>query len=476
MHLKNLILPGAAALMTALTIFPALAQQKQSGRAPLVYGTDPTKADPRKVTAESILRNAQAQTKAPYQDRVIGEPAPNSSTVITGSIFNASATPIETVILSDRTYNFEEVSHLPTHKPVRVAQAVITGPVMSDAQPMRRVEVAYQPQPAPQPRVYAGTTQSPQASLTVTVQPGDTIYALARRYDVAPTRIINANNFRAPYALAVGQLVIIPNITKQRQVQRQPTFVEVAAPTAPVVRRQTIQQPTQQMQTYIIAQGDTLYSIARQTGVSVAQLASANAMVAPYGLRIGQQIVLPRRMMTQPRVVQQQPMPQNRNTYIAPATPSQPANARTAVSYPKTDVLGQSRFAWPLQGRVVMGYGSDGDGRRNDGINIAAPVGTPIRAVEDGEVVYRGSDLDGYGNLLLVKHSNGWVSAYAHTDTMLVNKGDKIGKGQIIAKVGATGSVAQPQLHFELRHDLKPTDPLAALEGRNANALRVRFN
>ena len=119
-----------------------------------------------------------------------------------------------------------------------------------------------------------------------------------------------------------------------------------------------------------------------------------------------------------------------------------------------------------------MNYGLDGNGRRNDGINIAAPVGTPIRAVDDGEVVYRGSDLEGYGNLLLIKHTNGWVSAYAHTDAMLVRKGEQVRKGQVVAKVGTTGSVAQPQLHFELRHDLKPADPIAALQGRDARAIQ----
>jgi len=117
-----------------------------------------------------------------------------------------------------------------------------------------------------------------------------------------------------------------------------------------------------------------------------------------------------------------------------------------------------------VKGAVIAEFGSAGVGRRNDGVNIAAPVGTPVRAAADGEVVYRGSELDGYGNLLLIKHADGFVTAYAHNDTMLARKGQKVQKGQVIAKVGQTGAVTEPQLHFEIRQNLKSVDPLALLQ------------
>ncbi|MHA7873321.1 MAG: murein hydrolase activator EnvC family protein, partial [Hyphococcus sp.] len=123
----------------------------------------------------------------------------------------------------------------------------------------------------------------------------------------------------------------------------------------------------------------------------------------------------------------------------------------------------KSMFAWPVRGAVIAEYGSGDVGRRNDGVNIAAPAGTPVRAAADGEVVYRGSELDGFGNLLLVKHTDGFVTAYAHNDAMLVKKGDKVRQGQVIAKVGESGAVTSPQLHFEIRQNLKSVDPIALL-------------
>ena len=120
-------------------------------------------------------------------------------------------------------------------------------------------------------------------------------------------------------------------------------------------------------------------------------------------------------------------------------------------------------FEWPLRGAVVSGFGMGELGRRNDGINIAAPAGSAVRAAAPGEVVYRGSELDGFGNLLLIKHEGGYVSAYAHNDAMLVRKGDRVRQGQVIAKVGQTGDVTSPQLHFEIRRELKAVDPTSLL-------------
>ena len=118
------------------------------------------------------------------------------------------------------------------------------------------------------------------------------------------------------------------------------------------------------------------------------------------------------------------------------------------------------RFPWPVRGRILANYGSSSaEGGRNDGINIAAPLGTPVRAVDAGVVAYAGNELKGFGNLVLIKHANGWISAYAHLDDVGLKPGDKIAAGQVIAKVGESGGVAEPQLHFELRRGKKPVDP-----------------
>jgi murein DD-endopeptidase MepM/ murein hydrolase activator NlpD len=123
-------------------------------------------------------------------------------------------------------------------------------------------------------------------------------------------------------------------------------------------------------------------------------------------------------------------------------------------------------FEWPVRGKVIASYGVTDFGRRNDGVNIAAPAGTPVRAAADGEVVYRGSELDGFGNLLLVKHAGGFVTAYAHNEAMLVKKGAKVRQGQVIAKVGQSGAVSSPQLHFEVRRNLKSIDPATLLSAK----------
>lgn len=114
---------------------------------------------------------------------------------------------------------------------------------------------------------------------------------------------------------------------------------------------------------------------------------------------------------------------------------------------------------WPLKGKILARYGRIGDGRRNDGINIAGRRGDSVRAVADGTVAYAGNEIRGFGNLLLVRHADGWISAYAHNERVLVRKGERVRKGQIVSRVGSTGNVDGPQLHFELRRDKRLVDP-----------------
>ena len=122
-------------------------------------------------------------------------------------------------------------------------------------------------------------------------------------------------------------------------------------------------------------------------------------------------------------------------------------------------------FRWPVRGKVITSYGAKTNGKSNDGINLAVPEGTPVKAAEDGVVAYSGNELKGYGNLVLVRHSNGYVTAYAHASELLVKRGDTIKRGQIIAKSGQSGEVGSPQLHFEIRKGSSPVDPLQFLNG-----------
>jgi murein DD-endopeptidase MepM/ murein hydrolase activator NlpD len=123
------------------------------------------------------------------------------------------------------------------------------------------------------------------------------------------------------------------------------------------------------------------------------------------------------------------------------------------------------KFRWPANGRVIAGYGPTTNGQQNDGINIALPENTPVKAAEDGVVAYAGNELKGYGNLVLVRHPNGYVTAYAHTKELLVKRGDQVKRGQVIARSGQTGNVNAPQLHFEIRKGASPLDPTRFLNG-----------
>jgi murein DD-endopeptidase MepM/ murein hydrolase activator NlpD len=145
---------------------------------------------------------------------------------------------------------------------------------------------------------------------------------------------------------------------------------------------------------------------------------------------------------------------------VAPAQDTETTSA--AVSGPAAG-SGKGPFAWPVQGKVISAFGSSKDGTKNDGINIAAPSGAPVVAAADGVVAYAGNELRGFGNMILIRHEGGYVTAYAHNASLLVKKGDKVKRGQTIARVGATGSVFGPQLHFEIRKGTQPVDPMTFL-------------
>lgn len=118
------------------------------------------------------------------------------------------------------------------------------------------------------------------------------------------------------------------------------------------------------------------------------------------------------------------------------------------------------RFIWPARGNLLAGFGAQEGGQHNDGINIALPLGSPVRAIASGHVVYVGNELRGYGNLLLISHADNWVSAYAHNEEILVRRGDMIIQGDVVARSGSSGNVVEPQLHFELRRGSRAVDPM----------------
>jgi murein DD-endopeptidase MepM/ murein hydrolase activator NlpD len=224
--------------------------------------------------------------------------------------------------------------------------------------------------------------------------------------------------------------------------------------------------------------------IARRNHISAAELARANGLQPGAQLRIGMKLNVPVKAsaavvpLAQPVVAQAAPTSAPPTTRMAVVAPDSPQKARLAQTTsveeaPAVDTPAKAAdatgalptFRWPVRGKVITGYGAKTNGKANDGINMAVPEGTPVKAAEDGVVAYSGNELKNYGNLVLVRHSNGYVTAYAHASELMVKRGDTIKRGQVIAKSGQSGEVGSPQLHFEIRKGSTPVDPLQFLNG-----------
>ncbi|CAA6603393.1 Metalloendopeptidase-like membrane protein (fragment) [Rhodospirillaceae bacterium LM-1] len=222
-----------------------------------------------------------------------------------------------------------------------------------------------------------------------------------------------------------------------------------------------------------VAKGDSVYGLAKRHGVGVREIIDANGLEAPFKLLVGQRLKIPQLAPQQPRQnvaalslpapAFPPPIASAQASVPEPTPAARPGPEPAALVFPEPRPKAGKGFLWPVKGPLVEGFGVTGKGQNNDGINIGAKRGAYVRASENGVVVYAGSELKGFGNMLLVKHQDGWVSAYAHNDLLLVGKGDRVDRGQAIARVGATGLVTSPQLHFELRHNSKPVNPLVQL-------------
>ncbi len=318
---------------------------------------------------------------------------------------------------------------------------------------------------------------------TYTVQRGDTIYGIARENDVSVRALIDANGLQPPFQLMVGQVLSLPRGGG-----------------------------------YVVVRGDTLTGVARKTGVPFSTLVRMNQLSPPYILRVGQRLRLPAgnggepvyaalppsvetpappaagAQLTPPPPVappSASPLAERSEGYspvdnrqagatpgaapgpaVSPPSSEQPAagehvaSAATPAPLPPPPPMAGHGFSWPVRGEIISAFGSTGKGQHNDGINIAVPRGTPVLAAADGVVAYAGNELRGFGNLLLIKHADGWMTAYAHNETLLVKRGDRVARGQRIARVGDSGGVSQPQLHFEVRQGTRAVDPLTMLGGK----------
>jgi murein DD-endopeptidase MepM/ murein hydrolase activator NlpD len=256
----------------------------------------------------------------------------------------------------------------------------------------------------------------------------DDLWNISTRYRLPIREIIDLNGLQPPYRLEQGQRLKLP---------------------APV--------------DYRVMPGDTLHSVASMFSVSESQLVTVNNIRAPYKLSLGQDLRIPEKYRQQEAYAQQQ-----REETISPVVRVETQPEPRTVAAPLTrrpvreaaaPLAPPSSFRWPVQGRVISGYGPKDDGLYNDGINIAVPRGTPVAAAADGVVAYVGNDLKSYGNLILVRHGGGMMTAYAHLASLNARRGMTVRQGQVIGTVGSTGAVEAAQLHFEIRRGSKTCDP-----------------
>lgn len=317
----------------------------------------------------------------------------------------------------------------------------------------------------------------------VEVGPGDSAASLSQGFGVPVSVIVEANGLTSPADVRPGQRLVMPTYVYRDNATMPPMTVASvpAAPapdalgTAPTTLNDQARAITGDpaARSHTVGSGDTLYSIARMYGVSPGEVARVNGLGPDGTVKLGTTLTIPGAGGLAPHEtmvasLEPQPTAGDVMTDAAPTAGAATVEPPAAVVQPIDDGVssaGASGFRWPVRGRIIAGFGKQADGARNDGINLAVPAGTPVHAAEAGTVIYAGNQLEGYGNLVLIQHKDEWVSAYAHNAALNVKRGDTVKRGQTIASVGNTGSVEQPQLHFELRRKQKPVDPLPHLSG-----------
>lgn len=344
---------------------------------------------------------------------------------------------------------------------------------------------------------------------TIIVERGDTLYSLARKNNTTINELAKINSLKEPYRLSVGQKLKIRDGVKQNV---EPVKTEKPIPN--VISTEKIEQikakkeikktetikPTStkrvDVQEITVDKGDTLYSLSRKYEIPVNDLAVMNKLSAPFNLHIGQKLKVPKldTVKTRSAVAVKKAEPQKSvkpkegkpktglqndkktKSETVKKTSQKPIEKKNETQQQKTQQKSQqktpakilprssSKFSWPVRGTILSGYGPKNGGLVNDGINISAAMGTVVKAAENGVVAYAGNEVKGMGNLIIIQHSDGWMTVYAHLNSMDVKRGARVSVGQPIGKIGKTGKVDKPQLHFEIRKGTKSYNPTTYLK------------
>jgi murein DD-endopeptidase MepM/ murein hydrolase activator NlpD len=411
----------------------------------------------------------------PRRSRLLMQAAAIAVLAGLGAACSADATRIREPFFTGSTPNQQAI----------IGGAQQTGPVVASA------DLPPPPGTAGPVDLAGGSGQwSPVGGNVITVGPGESLETLALKYGVPVAEIARANGISSPAQVTPGRALVIPKPAQVAYAAPEP--IPAGAPTAPAAAVRGGDVIT------IVEPGQTLYGIARVHGVNPRDIMALNGMSSET-VRVGQRLRIPaggtaappvqtaalstgsETRGEPPKTLGTLPAPSPATVPSAPAAAAQPPEApalpAAAPAAPEPSQVAAvdtsadppsangTSFRWPVRGRIISGFGPKPSGERNDGINLAVPEGTSVKAAEAGTVIYAGNELAGYGNLVLIRHADGWVSAYAHNSKITVNRGDTVQRGQTIAQAGMTGSVTTPQVHFELRKGAKPVNPMDHLSG-----------
>ena len=420
-----------------------------------------------------------------------------------------SSVPLSQQPLSPDNGSTNPVAYAPANGDSQITRSQLPAP--GQLQPAQNIDTVTTATIDNRQRLPQGQEEgwSATGGTVITLREGETLYNLSRRYGVPANEIMKANGIADASSVRAGQNVVIPTYVYSRNApisapdnnartqmanstvgsrvlprpgaapvpERKPDSVAYATEERETAPQSGIQSVQTSSGAYTVASGDTLTKIAARNGTTVSALMAANNL-SGSSLQIGQRLVIPGSATqiaqaetpngtsnVDPIVTGSSNQNNGPQPYIKPRNADdglvQPVSTDTAA--PEQTGIGQ--FRWPVRGRVIAAFGDSDGGVNNDGIDISVPEGTAVKATENGVVVYAGDELEGFGNLVLVRHSDGWVSAYAHNKSLEVSRGDEVRRGEIIARSGRTGDANMPKLHFELRKNSTPVDPLKHLGG-----------
>lgn len=438
-------------------------------------------------------------------------------TLSTGTTSVSQARLASTPVAVERTV-LEAPSAAPAIAPKRAA--ALAKPSVALAQPSVALAQPMPAAPSAKPVLVAPSKSgwSAEGAPTVTLRPGETVAGLARRYGVPEKEILRVNGLASAGEAQVGQQIMIPTFGKSHNAAKdaaradipagklpkpgeEPVKETAALPGSGTARGKQLTDATGKLPqaaggdganagpggTYTVKPGDSLAKIARATGTRIDALKAANGLTAS-AIGIGQVLKLPGAGTApagddvktasipakpapkkEPTVVTSVAKAENVNVPAKSGADAAPKQAVGEVASANADVdipedTGIGKFRWPVRGQVIAGYGSNVDGNRNDGIDISVPAGTPIKAAENGVVIYAGNGLKELGNTVLVRHDDGTVTVYGNANTLKVARGQKVQRGQTVAESGMTGNAKRPQVHFEVRKDAAPVNPMTFLD------------